>query len=136
MPILIDTGFFVALGNKDDAHHEHADELLEDLLKGKWGTRITTDYILDEAITLVRRRLKNHKIAVEIGRMIINSKYINMVKVEKNMIEKAFESYEKYQDKDLSFTDWTSYHLIKQKSLGGIISTDHDFEKVGIKMLK
>ena len=136
MALFVDTGFFVALKNKKDKYHERAEEIADDILHGRMDRPYSSDYILDEAITLVRRRMKNHKTAVETGKMIINSKYINMIKVEKNLIEKAFESYIQYKDKDLSFTDWTSYHLIEQKALGGIISNDHHFEQIGIKMLK
>ena len=136
MPYFADTSFFLALKNKTDNFHHKAEEIVTEILHGRMDRPYSSDYILDEAITIVRNELKNHKTAVEIGKMILRSKYINMIKVEKNIIEKAFESYEKYQDKDLSFTDWTSYHLIKQKGLTGIISTDHHFEQVGIQMLK
>lgn len=136
MTYFVDTGFFLALKNEKDEFHQKAVEIAAEILHGRMEPPISSDYILDEAITLVRKRLKKHDTAVEIGKMIKNSKYVKMVKVDSNCISNAFESYENYNDKDLSFTDWTNYHIIKQNLLEGIISPDHHFEQVGIFTLK
>ncbi len=136
MPYFIDTSFFVALKNKIDDFHGRAEEIVADILNDKIERPYCSDYILDEAITTVRSETKNHEKAVEIGNMIMNSKYVSMKRVENNIISKAFESYKQYKDKELSFTDWTCIHFIEQKGLSGIISFDHHFEQVGIPMLK
>lgn len=63
---LIDTSFFVVLVNKDDKSHVRANNLLEDLLQGEWGTRITTDYVLDETITVTWVRTRNKAIVKDV----------------------------------------------------------------------
>ena len=79
MPYFADTSFFLALKNKKDEYHGKAEEIVNEILHGRMDRPYSSDYILDEAITLVRRELKNHKTAVEIGKMIISSKFINMI---------------------------------------------------------
>lgn len=132
MPLFVDTGFFVALQNEDDNFHSKAMDIAADLLHGRREKLYCSDYILDEAITAVRARTKDYNKAIRTGNIIVNSKDIEMVKVSDDIIKKALESYKQYRDKKLSFTDWTSYHLIKKKNFLGIVSPDHEFEQVGI----
>ena len=55
--IFIDTGAFLALEDESDEHHGEALQFRDEaLLKGNYEM-ITTSYILDETLTLIRARL-------------------------------------------------------------------------------
>jgi len=65
MPInfLIDTNAFLALKDSNDEHHKKAKEIAQTLLEQTRKAGITTDYVLDETYTILRRRA-GHKLAV------------------------------------------------------------------------
>ena len=53
--IFVDTSAFYALEVEDDINHEKARKFLaNELRKGKYGILITSDYVIDETLTLLR----------------------------------------------------------------------------------
>ena len=54
--IFVDTGAWYALKDPDDQYHKDALSFYEELKKGKYGTLVTTDYVIDEASTLLMAR--------------------------------------------------------------------------------
>lgn len=128
----MDTGFFVAFLNEGDTHHEDAQRIFSECLGGRSPKLVTSDYVLDEAVTLIRRRTGNYDLAVKIIKMITESDWVDLTFVEEETVMKAKEKYIEYDDKELSFTDWVSAVLISERSFDGIISFDGDFD--GIKL--
>ncbi len=135
MPYFVDTAFFVALKIADDDDHERAEEIFADVLENKYGALLASDYILDEAVTFVRRRTRNYDLAVEVIKMITNSKWVDLKYVTKEEVEAAVVAYKKYNDKDLSFTDWVSVKMIEFRGLHGIVSFDGHFDKVNVSRI-
>ncbi len=64
--------------------------------------------------------------------MITESQWVDLEFVNKDIVMKAKEMYIKYDDKELSFTDWISYVQIDENCYDGIISFDREFDKVGL----
>ena len=56
MTILVDTDWLVAFLDHRDARHADAQKAARTLFGGSWGAPLTTDYILDEALTLLMAR--------------------------------------------------------------------------------
>lgn len=56
MPIVLDTSLLVAFANESDPDHERASEIMGRVLKGEHGTPVSTDYVLDEGLTVLRTR--------------------------------------------------------------------------------
>lgn len=71
MAIFIDTGVFVAVRNKSDVNYGRARELLRSGLSGEFGRIFTSDYIVDEAVTLALVRARNFQLAASLGKFII-----------------------------------------------------------------
>ncbi len=59
MSIFIDTGVFVGYVNKKDKNHGIAVNLLEGIMRNKYRTSFTSDYIFDEAVTVALYRTKD-----------------------------------------------------------------------------
>jgi predicted nucleic acid-binding protein len=135
MPYFVDTNFFVALINEDDDYHDRAEEIYVDILNSKYGKLFTSDYVLDEAITVMRVRTKKHDLAVRVGDMISSTVMIKMIYVIANEVFEALNEYKKHDDKDLTFTDWVLVRQIKGRGYHGIVSFDHHFDQVGIKRI-
>ena len=129
---LVDTGFFVAFLNEKDTHHEDAQRVFSECLGGRDPKLITTDYVLDEAVTLIRRRTGRHELAVKIIEMINDSDWVELEFVDKEVVKKAVSKYVEFEDKELSFTDWVSAVQIDEMGYGGIISFDSDFDGIGL----
>jgi uncharacterized protein len=132
---IVDTSVFAAFINKKDKHHVRAQEIFSDIRNGAIPHPISNDYILDETVTLVRRRTGRHDLAVQVADLIMRSRDISFTYVLKDDIQHAVDEYKKCSDKDLSFTDWISVCYIRKMGLKMIIAFDEHFDKVGIERI-
>lgn len=134
--IFVDTSAFLALANEKDNKHVAAKQFLEDIKNGKIRVKniITSDYIIDETITRIRYSV-GHKEAVEWGKDILASKVIEKIEIQKEIFGLAWELFQTYEDKKLSFTDCTSFALMKKKGIGKVFSFDEDFARLGFFLI-
>lgn len=133
MVVLIDTGYFVALTNEDDENHERANELFDDLVGGAYGTRLTTDFILDEAVTVTWVRTKRKKLVEDVYSLFIGKEAMVVLhSFPHDLIEQAWEIFEKYSDKKrpLSYTDCTNIVFCQKKNIDYILSFDSEFDGI------
>jgi predicted nucleic acid-binding protein len=134
--IFVDTSAFLALVNEKDNNHLAAVRFLEDIKNGRVKIKkiITSDYIIDETLTRIRYAV-GHREAVEWGREILASNVVEKLEVGREIFEFAWELFEKYEDKRLSFTDCTSFAIMKKSGVERAFSFDRDFEKMGFVSL-
>ena len=130
MAVFIDTGVFVALRNADDEFHGRSIELMKQALKGGFGRIVTSDYVVDEAITTALVRTKRHDLAVDLGEYILESPRITKLPVDEDIFKKAWQKFKLLKDKPLSFTDCTSLTIIEKKGIKHIMSFDSGFDGV------
>ncbi len=137
MTIFVDTWGFKALMDSDDEHHEQVVKLFDVLWKNR--TRlITSDYILDETITLLSVRA-GIKPAKEFSEIIVNGTSVDKRWVEKKFFYDALEMKFRYSDKPkISFTDFTSMSIMLSANVKYIITNDRHFESVnlGLKLIR
>ena len=134
--IFVDTSAFLALVNEKDNKHAAAKQFLEEIKNGKIRVKniITSDYIIDETLTRIRYSV-GHKEAVEWGEDILVSRVIEKIEIGKEVFGHAWELFQAYKDKKLSFTDCTSFALMKKKGMKEVFSFDSDFEALGFVLL-
>lgn len=96
----------------------------------RWELFYTTDYILDETLTLLRTRV-DHKAAVEFGRIILSSRVVKVLPIIGERWRKAWRLFVKYEDKNFSFTDCTSFVVMKELRLPAALAFDHHFSQMG-----
>ncbi|HIC94574.1 MAG TPA: PIN domain-containing protein [Anaerolineae bacterium] len=72
---------------------------------------ITSDYVLDGTLTLLRFRA-GHKEAVEFGRWVLQSPLVKVINVDEKIWQAAWEIFVRNKDKDFSFTDCTSFAIM------------------------
>lgn len=127
--LFIDTGAFVALHNADDKNHSITKKIFEDIANQRtYSKLITSDYIIDEAITTCRVRTKRHDLSVELGEAILKSESILILKINDQIFIAAWNLYKKYKDLDLSFTDCTNVILMRLYEITQIFSFDAQFD--------
>jgi predicted nucleic acid-binding protein len=130
--IFVDTSAFLALVNEKDNNHVAAKQLLDKIKNGKIRITkiITSDYIIDETLTRILYSI-GHKEAVEWGKYILASKVIEKIEIGREIFLLAWELFQTYEDKKLSFTDCTSFALMNKKGMEKVFSFDGDFERLG-----
>jgi len=134
--IFVDTSAFLALVNEKDDNHGAAKRFLDELKRGKVKVKkiITSDYIIDETLTRIRYSV-GHKEAVEWGNGILASKVIDRMEIGGELFELAWDIFTKYEDKKLSFTDCTSFALMKKRGIEKVFAFDGDFERMGFVLM-
>jgi|APHig6443717817_1056837.scaffolds.fasta_scaffold70304_3 predicted nucleic acid-binding protein len=132
MTLFVDTSAWYALNDRSDQHRDAALERMSRISSGQVGL-ITSDYILDESLTLISART-NRKTAVAFGDLLLKSSTIQLVTITEELRQLAFELFRKYADKDLSFTDCTSFALMKQLKLKTAFTFDDHFRQVGFEI--
>ena len=129
MKLFVDTSAWVALNDLTDQHHAVAVEKLARIRSEKVEL-VTSDYILDETLTLIRMRTF-HQAAIAFGDILMKSGVASMVSISDEVRSAAFELFKKYDDKDLSYTDCTSFALMKRLKVQTAFTFDGHFQQVG-----
>ena len=124
--IFVDTSAWYALLDKDDANHRAAVRFKDSLVH----PLVTSNYIADEVITLVRSRL-GHNVAVEIGQKLWDESIANLIHVTLQDEKKAWGIFVKYHDKAFSFTDCTSFALMERVEVTEVFAFDEHFKQYG-----
>jgi len=134
--LFIDTGAWIALNNKKDKYYRDAVKANKDFLD-KGYFYISSDYVLDETYALLRYDV-GHKRAVEFGgeiKSLQGTGKIRIVHINQDILDKAWEIFEKYYDKDFSFTDCSSFAVMEILGMKEAFSFDKHFEQFGFVRL-
>ena len=105
MAVFLDTGFLLALKNKDDKNFTIAQSWMKRFLKNEFGQIYTSIFIFNELVTLALVRIKQPDFAKNIGEYILKSPRINLIGFTDEDFNKAWVLFQKYTEKRLSFTD-------------------------------
>lgn len=124
--ILVDTSAYFALVDKSDRHHSSAVAFI----RSNTIPLATTDLILVETLNLVRARL-GHSHAVRLGRQLLNPALTTVLKVSDEDMAEGWRLFQRYQDKDFSFTDCTSFALMERLRIATAFAFDLHFHQYG-----
>ena len=131
--LFADTSGWMACADKHDPLHKNALAARQDWLQSG-GTLLTTDYIVDETLTLLRMRLglPPAKIWWE---SISASPRVRIRHLSGDILESARTQFFKFRDKTFSFTDRTSFAVMKSEKIKRALTTDHHFAQAGFQCL-
>jgi uncharacterized protein len=128
-PLFVDTaGWMACADGADPAHGEAA--AARDAWLERGGLFITSDYVADETLTLLRIRL-GIDAAENWWRQVDGSARLRWEYINPARAEKAREFFFRYRDKDFSFTDCTSFILMRELKLREALTTDRHFLQAG-----
>ena len=134
--IFFDTWGWVAIAHKEDNRHAEVVPFYKSYLLKK-GVPVTTDYVLAEAVTLLRA--KTHGVGFFIDAVLSAAKdgKIIIERIGESRWEKAWTLSKKYQDKpDISFVDFTSFVVMKEARISEALTADKHYEDVGMGLKK
>ncbi len=132
--VFFDTWGWIAIAHKNDTHHTKVISFYKNFLLNK-GMPVTTDYILAEAITLLRAKTDPKGVVIFIDTILnaVKEGRITFEKVNEKRWEKAWEMVKKYNDKPyISFFDFTSFVVMKELGVSEVLTADRHFEDVGL----
>jgi len=127
---------WVGDADRNDEFLVSAHEVIESIRLGSSPLGLTTDFIIDEAVTLLgKRRGFGATAAAYVGRLIIASPRIVTVFVDESILKESISAYTKYSGR-LSLTDVVSTIVMKRYSVKDVFSHDSDFDLVsGIRRM-
>ncbi len=131
--IFVDTSAWLALYDRRDQNHQTAREVAEYLRKERIPL-VTTDYVFDETVTIVRMRV-GHGEAVILGESLLKSSVVDLVEVDRNLRRRAWEIFVRYDDHRFSYTDCTSFAVMRQMGIDRVFGYDRDFEVLGFSLV-
>ena len=132
MRLFVDTSAWLALNNKNDQYHDEAVSKITKVRQQKIQL-VTSEYVFDESVTIIRYRV-SHRAAVAFGDALISSNVASIEDITDEERLKAWVLFKKYRDKDLSFTDCTSFALMVKLKLQKAFSFDDHFKQVGFEL--
>ena len=132
MKFFVDTSAWVAYYDTGDRWHTVAREAMASLVDTR-VTFVTTDYVLDETITLLLYHAGRHH-ALAFGDAVQQSRQVQLVRVDAGIWAEAWRMFQRYDDKTWAFTDCTSFVVMRQMELMQTFAFDDHFEQAGFQL--
>jgi predicted nucleic acid-binding protein len=131
--IFVDTSGLYALVDRKDARHPAARTVVERLLRG--GRRfVATDYILAETVNLANAR-SGTRVAIRVLDLIEQSAGIRIEWIGTSRFDLTKAFFRKHADHQYSFTDCTSFVVMRELKLSQALTTDQHFSQAGFDAL-
>jgi hypothetical protein len=126
----VDTSAWVAYVDAKDERHRAVKRSIT-----KWKDRlVTTNFVLDETVTLCRYDC-GHDVAVRVAERLTDGRSVELVRVTAEDEARALDLLRKRADKEYSFTDCTSFVVMRRLGMTRAITTDSDFQQEGFESL-
>jgi predicted nucleic acid-binding protein len=131
--LFVDTAGWIACADAGDPVHTQARAARDRALKAGQPL-LTTDYVVDESLTLIRMRLGVSSAAAW-WQQISASARLRWERIDGERFELARSLFFRYRDKEFSFTDCTSFVVMQQLRLESALTTDRHFRQMGFQLL-
>ena len=131
--LFIDTSAFYALEDASDEHHDEAVAIQ------RWCTwrrplLFTTHHVLDEAVTLIGRRLRPDR-AVRFAKSLLASRVIQIVRTDDALEQAALNVYARLNDGRVSFTNCLSFTVMRALDIPVAFAFDRHFDRAGFRRM-
>jgi predicted nucleic acid-binding protein len=131
--LFVDTAGWMACADAADPAHAGAVAARDEALEAG-RVLLTTDYVVDETLTLVRLRL-GLPAAEKWWAQVEASPRVRWQWIDAARSDKGRALFFRYRDKDYSFTDCTSFVVMRELRLKEVLTTDRHFRQMGFHTL-
>jgi len=134
--VFVDSSALKANYDSGDDYHEEATELMQKIAdrETEISSFITTDYVLDEAITLTRFA-HSHRKAVELAEATLTSKFMRVVFSDEGLFSEGMRIFKQHSDKEWSLTDCVSFATMRKYAVKTAFSFDAHFKQFGLVVI-
>ena len=131
--VFVDTsGFYALLVKKDDMHKRAAEHLHQ--AERRRAAFVTTDYVLDETVTLLCARGHGHLVQ-PLLQATLKSEACTVTWTGPEDFLRTATFLAKHLDQGWSFTDCLSFQIMKARRLRDALTKDEHFQKAGFVAL-
>jgi predicted nucleic acid-binding protein len=131
--VWIDSGGFYAMLDPRDKWHIEVERKIEEL--DREGTRyFTSDYVLDETVTLLQSRGLAHLVGPWLGDILLEET-CTIEWMDSEWFRQVFAYFIKYSDKEWSFTDCFSFCVMERRKIHRALANDHHYTQAGFEPL-
>ena len=127
----VDTSFWIALLSEEDRNYAAAQALVGD---GP-GPLLTTNQVLGETWTLIRRRF-GHERAVACVRAVRAVPTLSILHVDPALEDDAWRWLRRRDEREYSFVDATSFAVMRRRRMREVLAFDGDFSAAGFVELR
>ena len=131
--LFVDTAGWMACADGADPAHDRA-RVARDRALEAGCLLVTTDYVVDETLTLIRMRL-GLRAAETWWSQVDGSSRVRWQWIDATRAENARSLFFRHRDKNYSFTDCTSFVVMRELKLKEALTTDRHFRQIGFRML-
>ena len=132
--LFVDTAGWMACADRNDPAHAKCVGVRDAKLRAGF-LLVTTDYVLDETLTLLRLRL-GLPATREWWERVSQSPRVIFAEVDAELRDRAMDWFFRYEDKSFSFTDCTSFAFMRQEKIREALTTDRHFRQAGFEMVE
>ncbi|MCP4681895.1 MAG: type II toxin-antitoxin system VapC family toxin [Desulfobacterales bacterium] len=126
--VFVDTGgWYAAIACKD---HDH--KAAKQFLSNNQLPLITSDYVMDETVTLLQSRI-GHTYAVRFLDALQSSQQIELIYLTPSHIAETIKLFRNRPDNGWSFTDCSSFVLMREYKVQDAFAFDEHFQQAGFQ---
>ena len=136
MIVFVDSSAFKANYDSGDDHHSEARALMRRIQARETDITsfLTTDYVLDEAITLTRFA-HSHGKAVELADATLASRFTRVIYTGEELFSAGLKMFRQHSDKEWGFTDCVSFAAMKADGVRTAFTFDAHFKQAGFDVI-
>lgn len=128
--VFVDTSAWIAYANLRDGEHELVVGPI-----GEWmGRLVTSNFVFGETVTYFMSSVR-HDAAVAIGAWLLEPLHVSLLRVSADDEAAAWALLKERPDKRYSYTDGTSFVIMRRLGLRKAIALDDDFRREGFEVL-
>ena len=132
-PLFVDAGPWIALMDSHDQWHQPALQVMN-RLKAERHPLVTSNLVLMEAYTGLVGRIQRSAIA-KLRATVSVSSFTRVERVDMRIEASAWQTFMRYDDKDVGMVDCTSFVIMEQLGLTHVFTFDRHFAQVGFQTL-
>jgi uncharacterized protein len=126
---LIDSSAIHAYAYQGDINHNRIRLFLNSQTRD--SQLVVSNYIFDETMTLLKSHFGTYQ-AIAVGRILRKSPLFQLVYLTPEDEQETWQLFQKYADKEWSYTDCATLALMRRMGLNEVLTFDNHFRQMGV----
>lgn len=128
--LFVDTSAWFAYANRKDRDHA----TVSAAVTGFDGRLVTSNFVFDETLSLCLYRL-GHAVAERVGAVLLDPDSVDLIRVTPEDEQMAWTLFRNRPDQRYSFTDCSSFALMRRLGIDAALALDEDFRAEGFRVM-